>query len=128
MGTGRVRPNRVSNPSFFSLSCIFSSAPSAINPSEAVVHVMTWLSLVRSLKRHFNLADVVDKPDHARKRKVLSSAYALKNLESWEFKVTDKVQRMFKHFDKVCTEPPMHYYIIHLLCRSRQVDQKAAVE
>ena len=55
---------------------------------------------------HFNLADVVDKPDHARKRKVLSSAYALKNLESWEYKVTDKVQRMFKHFDQVCTVPP----------------------
>lgn len=55
---------------------------------------------------HFNLADVVDKPDHARKRKLLSSAYALKNLESWEFKVTDKVQRMFAHFDKVCTLAP----------------------
>ncbi|KAJ5949042.1 hypothetical protein N7454_000626 [Penicillium verhagenii] len=55
---------------------------------------------------HFNLADVVDKPDHARKRKVLSSAYALKNLESWEYKVTDKVQRMFKHFDEVCTVAP----------------------
>ncbi|KAJ5640444.1 hypothetical protein N7528_000069 [Penicillium herquei] len=55
---------------------------------------------------HFNLADVVDKPDHARKRKVLSSAYALKNLESWEFKVTDKIQRMFKHFDQVCTTTP----------------------
>ncbi|OOQ86844.1 benzoate 4-monooxygenase cytochrome P450 [Penicillium brasilianum] len=55
---------------------------------------------------HFNLADVVDKPDHARKRKVLSSAYALKNLESWEYKVTDKVQRMFKHFDEVCTLAP----------------------
>ncbi|KAJ5532496.1 hypothetical protein N7494_009048 [Penicillium frequentans] len=55
---------------------------------------------------HFNLADVVDKPDHARKRKVLSSAYALKNLESWEYKVTDKVQRMFKHFDEVCTMAP----------------------
>ncbi|KAI9879292.1 MAG: hypothetical protein M1823_006852, partial [Watsoniomyces obsoletus] len=39
---------------------------------------------------HFHLADVIDKPDHARKRKVLSSAYALKNLEGWEHKVADK--------------------------------------
>ncbi|KAJ5251134.1 hypothetical protein N7489_001544 [Penicillium chrysogenum] len=54
---------------------------------------------------HYNLADVVDKPDHARKRKILSAAYALKNLETWEYKVTDKAQRMFKHFDKVCTTP-----------------------
>ncbi|KAJ5762285.1 uncharacterized protein N7511_005667 [Penicillium nucicola] len=62
-------------------------------------------SYVITAGTHYNLADVVDKPDHARKRKVLSSAYALKNLETWEYKVTDKVQRMFKHFDKVCTEP-----------------------
>ncbi|KAH7265724.1 cytochrome P450 [Fusarium redolens] len=54
---------------------------------------------------HFHLADVVDKHDHARKRKVLSSAYALKNLEGWEYKVADKVQRMMDHFDKVCTAP-----------------------
>ncbi|KAJ6084095.1 hypothetical protein N7486_010895 [Penicillium sp. IBT 16267x] len=63
-------------------------------------------SYVMTSGSHFNLADVVDKPDHARKRKVLSSAYALKNLESWEYKVTDKLQRMFKHFDEVCTMAP----------------------
>merc|ERR1711939_804489 len=33
------------------------------------------------------------KDEHQRKRKVLSSAYALKNLEEWEFKVADKAQR-----------------------------------
>jgi hypothetical protein len=54
---------------------------------------------------HFHLADVVDKHEHARKRKVLSSVYALKNLEGWEYKVADKVQRMMGHFDKVCTAP-----------------------
>ncbi|RMJ24378.1 Cytochrome p450 [Aspergillus sp. HF37] len=55
---------------------------------------------------HFHLADVVDKPEHARKRKVLSSAYALKNLENWEFKVTDKAERLLAHFDRVCSKPP----------------------
>ena len=54
---------------------------------------------------HFHLADVVDKAEHARKRKVLSSAYALKNLEEWEFKVADKVERMIAQFDKRCSEP-----------------------
>lgn len=49
---------------------------------------------------HFHLADVVDKPEHARKRKVLSSAYALKNLENWEFKVADKLERLIAQFDK----------------------------
>lgn len=54
---------------------------------------------------HFHLADVVDKAEHARKRKVLSSAYALKNLEEWEFKVADKVERLIAQFDKRCSEP-----------------------
>lgn len=51
---------------------------------------------------HYHLADVVDKPEHARKRKVLSSAYALKNLEAWEHKVTDKAERLVAQFDKCC--------------------------
>lgn len=54
---------------------------------------------------HFHLADVIDKSDHARKRKLLSSAYALKNLELWEHKVADKTARMMAHFDKMCTKP-----------------------
>ncbi|KAI6778612.1 cytochrome p450 oxidoreductase [Emericellopsis cladophorae] len=54
---------------------------------------------------HYHLADVTDKHDHQRKRKILSSAYALKNLEGWEHKVSDKVERTFAHFDSVCTRP-----------------------
>ncbi|KAH8683564.1 cytochrome P450 [Ilyonectria robusta] len=62
-------------------------------------------SYILTAGSHFNLADVVDKPDHARKRKVLSSAYALKNLERWEYKVADKVARMIAQFDKRSTAP-----------------------
>lgn len=54
---------------------------------------------------HFHLADVIDRTDHGRKRKVLSSAYALKNLEEWEHKVADKMVRLIKHFDDCCTSP-----------------------
>jgi cytochrome P450 len=54
---------------------------------------------------HYHLADVVDKPEHARKRKVLSSAYAIKNLEGWEHKVADMTSRMIEAFDARCTEP-----------------------
>ncbi|KAI2867844.1 hypothetical protein CBS63078_9824 [Aspergillus niger] len=54
---------------------------------------------------HFHLADVVDKEEHARKRKVLSSAYALKNLETWEYKVADMTNRLIKAFDARCTDP-----------------------
>jgi cytochrome P450 len=62
-------------------------------------------SYVITAGSHFHLADVIDKPEHARKRKVLSSAYALKNLEGWEHKVADKTARMIHHFDKCCTTP-----------------------
>ncbi|KAI1130801.1 cytochrome P450 [Nemania abortiva] len=54
---------------------------------------------------HYHLADVMDRGEHARKRRVLASAYAIKHLEDWEFKVTDKVQRLFRKFDQCCTDP-----------------------
>ncbi|KAI9901017.1 hypothetical protein N3K66_002834 [Trichothecium roseum] len=54
---------------------------------------------------HFHLADVVDKQDHSRKRKVLSAAYALKNLEAWEYKVADKTERFIIGADRACTDP-----------------------
>ncbi|KAL3421590.1 cytochrome P450 oxidoreductase [Phlyctema vagabunda] len=54
---------------------------------------------------HHHLADVVDKPDHQRKRRILASAYALKNLEGWEHKVTDKTARLITGFDAHCTAP-----------------------
>ncbi|OQV05466.1 hypothetical protein CLAIMM_10199 [Cladophialophora immunda] len=54
---------------------------------------------------HYHLADVVDKSEHARKRKVLASAYAIKNLEGWEFKVSDLTRRIMKAFDARCTAP-----------------------
>ena len=54
---------------------------------------------------HSHLADVVDKKDHARKRKILSSAYALRNLEGWEFKVADVSGKLIKAFDARCTDP-----------------------
>lgn len=49
---------------------------------------------------HFNVADVIDKKEHQRKRKMLASAYALKNLEEWEFKVADKVERLLLQMEK----------------------------
>lgn len=54
---------------------------------------------------HRHLADVVDKPEHARKRKTLSSAYAIKNLETWEYKVADMTQKLINAFDALCTQP-----------------------
>ncbi|RDW78670.1 cytochrome P450 [Aspergillus mulundensis] len=54
---------------------------------------------------HAHLADVVNKAEHARKRKVLASAYAIKNLEGWEYKVSDMTSRLIRVFDGKCTAP-----------------------
>ncbi|KAJ3579579.1 hypothetical protein NPX13_g989 [Xylaria arbuscula] len=62
-------------------------------------------SYVLTAGDHYHLADVIDRADHARKRRVLSAAYAIKNLQEWEFKVVDKVERLFKKFDASCTAP-----------------------
>ncbi|KAI4659648.1 uncharacterized protein J4E79_006183 [Alternaria viburni] len=62
-------------------------------------------SYVVTAGSHYHLADAIDKHDHARKRKLMSSAYAIKNLEGWEHKVADKTQKLLKHFDECCTSP-----------------------
>ncbi|TVY66653.1 Benzoate 4-monooxygenase [Fusarium oxysporum f. sp. cubense] len=54
---------------------------------------------------HFHITDVVDKYEHQRKRKAVSAAYALKNMENWEFKVADKTERFIRACDKACTAP-----------------------
>ncbi|EXL67773.1 cytochrome P450 oxidoreductase [Fusarium oxysporum f. sp. conglutinans race 2 54008] len=62
-----------------------------------------FYSLVSGI--HYHLADVIDKSEHQRKRKVLANAYAIKNLESWEYKITGKMERLIRQFDVRCTEP-----------------------
>jgi cytochrome P450 len=53
---------------------------------------------------HHHLADTTDKLDHQRKRRILASAYALKNLEGWEHKVADKTARFIVAADARCTQ------------------------
>jgi cytochrome P450 len=54
---------------------------------------------------HTHLIDSIDKTEHARKRKTMSAAFAIKNLEHWEFKITNLTQRLVNAFDKLCTAP-----------------------
>ncbi|KAF2098573.1 cytochrome P450 [Rhizodiscina lignyota] len=51
---------------------------------------------------HSNLLDVVDKGEHARKRRLVSHAFATRNLENWEYKVADKTERLIRQFDIAC--------------------------
>ncbi|KAK2011851.1 cytochrome P450 [Colletotrichum eremochloae] len=55
---------------------------------------------------HRQLFDVVDKAEHARKRKLLSAAFATKNLENWEYKVNYTAQRLIKALDERCIASP----------------------
>ena len=54
---------------------------------------------------HRHLIDSVDRPEHARKRKLMSAAFAIKNLEPWEFKVAHVTSGLLQAFDIRCTEP-----------------------
>ncbi|KAL5362000.1 putative cytochrome P450 [Aspergillus floccosus] len=54
---------------------------------------------------HTHLFGVVEKGEHGRKRKTLSAAFAIKNLERWEFKVSRSTQRLLSALDDHCTTP-----------------------
>lgn len=56
---------------------------------------------------HPHILNVVDRDDHARKRRMLSNAFATRNLEQWEFKITDKVVKLVTQLDLRCTAPPL---------------------
>lgn len=53
---------------------------------------------------HANLLDVVDKYEHIRKRRLLSNAFATRNVQHWEFKIADKVRRLLVQLDAACGE------------------------
>ena len=54
---------------------------------------------------HTNLFNVVHKEHHASKHKLLSAAFAIKNLERWEHKVAHTTQRLLDSIDSRCTLP-----------------------
>lgn len=89
----RTGPNSISVSDMRAIKDVYGHASKCTKDGSYVVQAGT----------HYHLADVVDKPEHARKRKVLSSAYAIKNLEDWEFKVADKIERLIAQFDKRCS-------------------------
>ncbi|KAE8316641.1 cytochrome P450 [Aspergillus transmontanensis] len=49
---------------------------------------------------HMNILNVIDREDHNRKCRMLSHAFSTENLESWEFKITDKVEKLVAQFDR----------------------------
>ncbi|SPO03074.1 related to benzoate 4-monooxygenase cytochrome P450 [Cephalotrichum gorgonifer] len=54
---------------------------------------------------HRHLADVADRDDHSRKRRVLAAAYSQAGLERWEHIVADRVGALVAQYDRLCDEP-----------------------
>lgn len=49
-----------------------------------------------------HILDVVEMDEHSRKRWLVANAYASRNVETWEYKVADKVFRLITRFDELC--------------------------
>ncbi|CAG8109221.1 unnamed protein product [Penicillium olsonii] len=49
---------------------------------------------------HMNILNVIDREDHSRKRRMLSHAFSTKNLEAWEYKIADKVEKLVAQLDR----------------------------
>lgn len=92
----RIGPNALSFSDPRAIKYIYGHGTKCIKDESYVITAST----------HPHLADARDKAEHARKRKILSGAYALKNLEEWEHKVADKVERLVAQFDQRCTSAP----------------------
>lgn len=54
---------------------------------------------------HRHLADVADRDEHSRKRRVLAGAYSQIGLERWEHVVADRVAALIQQYDRLCLEP-----------------------
>ncbi|KAJ9503764.1 hypothetical protein H2202_000903 [Exophiala xenobiotica] len=54
---------------------------------------------------HRHLADVADREEHSRKRRVLAGAYSQAGLERWEHVVADRTAALVRQYDRLCDEP-----------------------
>ncbi|KAF4208757.1 hypothetical protein CNMCM8927_008706 [Aspergillus lentulus] len=54
---------------------------------------------------HAHILNTIDREDHNRKRRMLSHAFATRNLERWEFKIADKIGKLIAQLDRRCTAP-----------------------
>ncbi|KAJ3534186.1 hypothetical protein NM208_g7650 [Fusarium decemcellulare] len=89
----RIGPNTVSFSSPSAIRAIYGHSTPCVKGG----------SYDNNVTEHSGLIDVVDKKKHAFKRRILSNAFATRNLEQWEFKVADKVHRLLRQFDRLCS-------------------------
>lgn len=80
----RIGPNNLSFSGIDTIRYIYGHSTTCVKDQKYVITAGT----------HPNLFDVVDKPNHALKRKRLPAAFAIKNLENCEFKVARTTERL----------------------------------
>ncbi|KAI5795129.1 cytochrome P450 [Geopyxis carbonaria] len=89
----RVGPNHVTFPDLAAIKDIYGHG-STLRKGEVYTE---------TAGTHRHLADVEDKGDHSRKRRMMANAYSAKNVATWEHKIVDKVVRMLRQFDERAT-------------------------
>ncbi|KAE8375833.1 cytochrome P450 [Aspergillus bertholletiae] len=57
---------------------------------------------------HRHLADVSDRDEHSRKRRVLAGAYSQASLEHWEHVVANRTKALIRQYDALCIDPIYH--------------------
>lgn len=90
----RVGPNSLSLSSPQAIRDIYGHATTCIKGD------MYWLLA----GDHFNVLNVVDKTEHARKRRYMANVFATRNLDTWEHKIANKIERLVRQFDAVCAK------------------------
>lgn len=90
----RVGPNTVSFSTPKAIKAIYGHSTPCIKGG----------SYEHADQAHIGLIDMIDKQRHADKRRILSNAFATRNLEGWEFKVADKVRRLVAQFDRISAQ------------------------
>ncbi|KAI2813669.1 hypothetical protein CBS115989_9255 [Aspergillus niger] len=60
-------------------------------------------ALTKGTHTHSNMLNTISRDDHSRKRRMLANAFSTKNLENWEFKIVDKVERLLRQLDGRCS-------------------------
>jgi cytochrome P450 len=98
----RVGPNSLSFGDIRAIKDIYGRGTKCTKDLNYVILKGSHTCYPQGISPH--LIDVVDKADHARKRKLMSAAFAIKNLERWEHKVAHLTQRLVETFDGLCTK------------------------
>jgi cytochrome P450 len=91
----RVGPNSISFNDVEGVKAIYGHGTPAMKDD--------FYNILSGTHRH--LADVADREEHARKRRVLAHAFSINGLVHWEHIVADRTAALIRQYDRLCEEP-----------------------